>query len=283
MDSTKQTGNPIAPTAPIAPLSPSAPLPPPGRDAFAMPQTWNPDRYIANARFVAELGMGVVELLAPVAGERILDVGCGDGFLTAKLAAMGCKVMGIDASSAQVDAARKSGLDARVVDAETMAFTEDFDAVFSNATLHWMRKPDAAIDGVWRALKPGGRFVGECGGAGCVAEIRAALGRALAKRGQDFDALNPWYFATAEEYGAKLAARGFKVESILVFPRPTPLPGEMRAWLETFAENFMKGIRPEERAAFLTEVQEDLRPVLCDAEGQWSADYTRLRFRAVKP
>jgi SAM-dependent methyltransferase len=248
-----------------------------------MPQTWNPVRYGANARFVAELGMPVVELLAPASGERILDLGCGDGFLTAKLAALGCKVLGIDASAAQVEAARKLGLDARVADAETLAFSEEFDAVFSNATLHWIRKPDAAIDCVWRALKPGGRFVGECGGAECVALIRAALGRALEKRGQDLKALNPWYFATAEEYGDRLRARGFRVESIAVFPRPTPLPGDMSAWLETFAENFTKGIDPAERTAFFAEVQEDLRPALCDAAGKWTADYTRLRFRAIKP
>jgi SAM-dependent methyltransferase len=252
-------------------------------DAFAMPQTWDPARYIANARFVAELGAPVVELLAPVPGERILDLGCGDGFLTAKLAAMGCRVIGVDASAAQIEAARKLGLDARVADAQALAFDTEFDAVFSNATLHWIREPDAAIDGVWRALKPGGRFVGECGGEGCVARIRAALGRALSRRGLDIAEVNPWYFASAEEYGAKLRARGFRVESIAVFPRPTPLPGDVRAWLETFAENFMKGLPPAERPAFLAEVQEDLRPALCDADGKWTADYTRLRFRAVKP
>jgi SAM-dependent methyltransferase len=273
-----------APAPASVPAKAAAPHAEPAtHDAFAMPQTWNPDRYIANARFVAELGMPVVELLAPKAGERVLDLGCGDGFLTAKLAALGCSVLGIDASAAQVEAARKLGLDARVADAETLAFSEEFDAVFSNATLHWIRKPDAAIACVWRALKRGGRFVGECGGDGCVAVIRAALARALAKRGQDFHALNPWYFATAEEYGDKLRARGFRVESIAVFPRPTPLPGDVRAWLETFAENFMKGIPKAERAAFLAEVQEDLRPDLCDAAGKWTADYTRLRFRAIKP
>ncbi|MDB5049461.1 MAG: trans-aconitate methyltransferase [Fibrobacteres bacterium] len=252
-------------------------------DAFAMPQTWDPDRYRANASFVAELGMPVVDLLAPMPGERILDLGCGDGALTAKLAAMGCQVLGVDASAAQIEAARKLGLDAQVADAENLTFAEEFDAVFSNATLHWIRKPDAAIDGVWRALKPGGRFVGECGGADCVARIRAALGRALSARGQDIQAVNPWYFATAEDYGARLRARGFRVESILVFPRPTPLPGDVRAWLETFAENFMKGIPSSGRGAFLAEVQEDLRPDLCDADGKWTADYTRLRFRAIKP
>jgi SAM-dependent methyltransferase len=252
-------------------------------DAFAMPQTWNPERYIANARFVAELGAPVVELMAPIPGERILDVGCGDGFLTAKLAGLGCNVVGVDASAAQVEAARKLGLDARVADAAGLAFASEFDAVFSNATLHWLKDHDAVIDGAWRALKPGGRFVGECGGAGCVALIRAALGRALSRRGLEIDAVNPWNFATAEEFGGRLRKRGFTVESVAVFPRATPLPGDVRAWLETFAENFMKGVPAADRPAFLAEVQEDLRPDLCDGAGKWTADYTRLRFRAVRP
>jgi trans-aconitate methyltransferase len=252
-------------------------------DAFSMPQTWNPDRYIANARFVAELGAPVVDLMAPVPGERILDVGCGDGFLTAKLAASGCRVIGVDASAAQVETARKLGLDARVADGEKLDFGPEFDAVFSNATLHWLKDHDAVIDGAWRALKPGGRFVGECGGHGCVVKIRAALGRALAKRGRDVAAVNPWNFATGEEFAARLRKRGFAVESSIVFPRPTPLPGDVRAWLETFAENFMRDLPEAERGAFLAEVQEDLRADQCDGEGKWTADYTRLRWRAVKP
>ena len=253
------------------------------QDAFAMPQTWDPARYIANARFVAELGAPVVDLLAPLAGERILDLGCGDGYLTRKLADLGCDVVGVDASAAQIESARSLGLDARVADAQKLAFGPEFDAVFSNATLHWMRNPDAAIDGAWRALKPGGRFVGECGGAGCVALIRASLEGSLANRGHRLADHNPWYFATGEEYAERLRARGFIVESCVVFPRPTPLPKDVSSWLETFGENFLRPIPASDRAAFLEEVQEKLRPVLFGADGKWTADYTRLRFRAVKP
>ncbi len=249
----------------------------------ALLQKWDPDKYARNARFVADLAMPVVDLLAPVPGERILDVGCGDGFLTAKLAALGCRVLGVDASAAQVEGARKLGLEVLVRDAAALDFPAEFDAVFTNATLHWVRDHDAAIDGAWLGLKPGGRFVGECGGEGCVLEIRKALGRALARRGVDIDAVNPWNFSSAGEFRRRLEARGFTVESAVVFPRPTPLPGDVRAWLETFAEHFMSTLPPESRGGFLDEVQEDLRPVLCDQEGKWTADYTRLRFRAIKP
>ena len=244
-------------------------------------QTWDPEGYARNARFVAELGLAVVDLLAPQPGERILDLGCGDGYLTAKLKTLGCEVIGVDASAAQVEAARRLGVKAEVVDALDLSYAEEFDAVFSNATLHWVKDPDRAIGNVFRALKPGGRFVAELGGAGGLARIRSALADALARRGLDFAALDPWYFPTAEEYGVKLEQAGFTVETIALFSRPTPLPGEMTAWLETFARSFSAAIDPEERGDFLAEVQEALRPHLF-ADGRWTADYVRLRFSARK-
>jgi SAM-dependent methyltransferase len=246
-------------------------------------QTWDPARYARNARFVSDLGAPLVELLAPRPGERVLDLGCGDGALTAKLVEVGCEVVGVDASAPQVEAARALGLDAHVRDGEALDFDGGFDAVFSNAALHWMRRPERVIAGVWRALVPGGRFVAEFGGAGCVAMIRAALGRALARRGLDAAALSPWYFPDAAEYRALLEARGFEVDSIALFPRPTPLPGDVVGWLETFAESFTRPLPPDERPGFLAEVRDALRPELCDAEGRWTADYVRLRFAARKP
>jgi trans-aconitate methyltransferase len=246
-------------------------------------QTWDPDQYARNARFVSELGAPVVELLAPRAGERILDLGCGDGVLTAKLAEMGCDVVGVDASAAQVAATKKLGLKARVAGGEHLDFVHEFDAVFSNAALHWMRiDPDAVIDGVWRALLPGGRFVAEMGGYGCVEKIKRALIQALERRGIDGQAANPWYFPNVEEYSARLTNRGFSIHFIALLPRPTPLPGDVTAWLETFAQSFTATLPPAERPAYLAEVQKALRPELCDAAGKWTADYVRLRFDARK-
>lgn len=243
-------------------------------------QTWDPNRYARNARFVADLGVGVVELLHPQPGERILDLGCGDGALTRKLADMGCDVVGVDSSPQQIEAACKSGLDARVKDCQALDFGHEFDAVFSNAALHWMKRSDAVIEGVKRSLKPGGRFVAEMGGAGCVARIRRAVEEALSRRGVDGASRNPWYFPSAEDYGAQLERHGFRIDFISLFDRPTDLPGELTGWLETFAEPYTSALPAEDRAALGREVQEQLRPQLCDANGHWQADYVRLRFAA---
>jgi trans-aconitate methyltransferase len=244
-------------------------------------QSWDPERYARNARFVADLGAPVLDLLDPRPGERVLDLGCGDGALTEKLMAAGCRVVGVDGSAEQIEAARARGLDARVMDGQALEFEGAFDAVFSNAALHWMRRADSVIDGVWRALVPGGRFVGELGGQGCVARIVAALESALAHRGAP--AAPPWFFPSAEEYTGRLEKCGFRVESARLIPRPTPLPGDVTDWLETFAERFLVAVPSGERPVLLEEVREELRPHLCDGEGVWTADYVRLRFAATRP
>lgn len=245
-------------------------------------QHWDPDRYARNARFVADLGQPVVTLLAPRPGERILDLGCGDGALTRRLAETGASVVGVDSSAEQVAAAVAAGLDARVMSGDALSFTAEFDAVFSNAALHWMLQPAKVIAGVWGALKPGGRFVGEMGGYGNVAHIVTALIAALDRRGLDGRAAVPWYFPTPTEYGGLLQTQGFRVQQIELIPRPTPLPGDIVDWLDTFAQNFTRHIPEGERRGFLDEVSEALRPHLWNGE-TWSADYVRLRFAASKP
>jgi trans-aconitate methyltransferase len=244
-------------------------------------QSWDPQRYAKNAAFVSELGAPVVELLAPRPGERILDLGCGDGALTEKLVALGCDVVGVDASAAQVEAARGRALTARVMSGEELSFAGEFDAVFSNAALHWMRRADDVIAGVRRALRPGGRFVAELGGHGCVGQIRAALVRALDRRGIDGESRVPWYFPTPGDYATRLERGGFRVDSIALFPRPTPLPGDVTGWLETFGEAFTSALPEGERAAYVEEVRRELQPRLADGAGRWVADYVRLRFHAT--
>ncbi len=246
-------------------------------------QRWDPERYEENARFVSELGLPVVELLAPRAGERVLALGCGDGRLSGALQQRGCRVVGVDASPELVAAARAAGLAARLADAERLDFEEAFDAVFSNAALHWMRDADAVIGGVWRSLVPGGRFVGELGGEGNVARIVTALLAALERRGIDGRALHPWIFPSASDYRSRLERGGFRVDEIRLFARPTRLPGDVGDWLETFAGPFFVGLDPTARAALLDELREALRPSLQGRDGAWIADYVRLRFRARKP
>jgi SAM-dependent methyltransferase len=220
-----------------------------------------------------------VDLLAPQPGERILDLGCGDGVLTKKLADMGCEVVAVDSSVPQVEAARNLGLTAFAVSGEDLPYNEEFDAV-----LHWIKPTvtDVMLAGVYRSLKPHGRFVAECGGHGCVHKIRTALVQALYRRGIDGEARVPWYFPTPGDYSTRLERAGFRVDSIALIPRPTSLPGDIIGWLETFALNFFQGFSDEARSDYLYEVRKILEPQLRDADGHWVADYVRLRFAATK-
>jgi trans-aconitate methyltransferase len=244
-------------------------------------QHWNPAQYVKNARFVSDLGMPVVDLLSPQSGERILDLGCGDGALTIKLTELGCTLVAVDSSLEMVKAAKSLGLDAHVVDGQSLQFSNEFDAVFSNAALHWIKNPERVIAGVWRALKPGGRFVGEFGGYGNVAAIVTALESALSSRGMAV--ASPWFFPRPEEYRELLETGGFEVNTIELIPRPTSLPGDVGGWLETFAQYYTSALPAADRQSFICEVVEALRNVLCDANGNWNADYVRLRFFATKP
>jgi trans-aconitate methyltransferase len=248
-------------------------------------QPWNAANYAANAHFVPALGQAVLDLLQPQPGERILDLGCGDGALTEKLVATGAVVTGIDSAPDMIAAAKRRGLDARIMDVRAITFANEFDAVFSNAALHWIKDdPNAPLAGVFRALKPGGRFVGEMGGYANVAAITVALLASLERRGiANATSFIPWYFPTPQEYSARLRQAGFAVHTSELIPRPTPLPTGMRGWLETFAHPFTVALPEDHRSDFLDEVTTRLQPVLCDTQGHWSADYIRLRFAAAKP
>ncbi len=241
---------------------------------------WDPVTYGHHARFVADYGRSLIDWLVPQPGEQVLDLGCGDGALTVELVATGANVVGVDASPRQIEAARRRGLRALVVDGHELAFDGEFDAVFSNAALHWMQRPDEVLAGVARALKAGGRFVGEFGGEGNVVSIVTALKNALQRRGINFASVNPWYYPSVEEYRGKLERAGFRVDESVLFPRPTTLPGDITGWLETFAPRFTVGMSPAERTAMFAEIATELRPQLFH-DGKWIVDYVRLRFRAV--
>jgi SAM-dependent methyltransferase len=171
-----------------------------------------------------------------------------------------------------------------MMDARSLTFENEFDAVFSNAALHWVKDdPDAPITGAYRALRDGGRFVGELGGHACVGAITVALLATLERRGiRDAASWIPWYFPTVDEYEIRLRRVGFVPQSVQLIPRPTPLPTGMRGWLETFANPFCAALPQNERGGFLDEVTAILKPVLCDTQGRWTADYIRLRFAAIK-
>jgi len=246
----------------------------------AASQRWDAARYAANADFVPTLGQDVATLLAPRAGERILDLGCGDGVLTARLADGGATIVGVDASPELVAAARARGVDAHVVDGHALPFDGDFDAVFSNAALHWMRRPEQVIAGVRRALRPGGRFVAEMGGHGNVAAITTALRAALRLHGEAEPAF-AWYFPSVEVQARLLQAHGFQVDSIALLPRPTPLPTGMAGWLSTFSDPWLAGVAADRRGAVVDTAIALLAPALCDASGAWTGDYVRLRFHAT--
>jgi trans-aconitate methyltransferase len=246
-------------------------------------QTWDAAEYAAKGRFVANLAGGVFDLLAATPGESILDLGCGDGALTERIAKTGAAVVGVDVSTAMVNAARARGLTVHKASGSELQFDGEFDAVFSNAALHWMPEAEPVIAGVYRALKPGGRFVAEFGGHGNIAAIRTALQAVLQQYGIDAEEVAASFYPSPAHYRRLLEASRLSVRSIDLIPRPTPLPDGMEAWLNTFRNGVLDLLAPNDRARAIAETLALLQPVLCDADGNWTADYVRLRFYAVRP
>jgi len=249
--------------------------------------TWDAKLYNAKHDFVWKFGSDVVSLLDPQPGERILDLGCGTGHLTAQIAESGARVTGVDRSSEMVMAARTAYPNQKfeVVDARELKFNEEFDAVFSNAVLHWIHEPVQVIEGVRKALRPGGRFVAEMGGKGNIAAVKGALDAALLDVGSPVAGkVNPWYYPSISEYSALLENNGFEVAFITLFDRPTGLADGaegLRNWIVMFGSDYLAGLEATNRERFFRFVEKSLQAKLF-RDGQWWADYRRLRVVAVK-
>ena len=244
---------------------------------FASTSKWDAADYARVGSFVAELGQAALDLLDPQPGERILDVGCGDGALTRKIAARGATVTGIDSSIEMIRAAHANGVDALVVDAADMHFNPEFDAAFSNAALHWMRDKDAVAYGIFCALKPGGRFAGEMGGEGNLAKLRDALDEELVIRGYVPPTESTNWYPTPEEFAAVYEAAGFREIDARLIERPTPLDHGIGEWVTTFRRGCLDraGVPEAERA--------EIGAAVAGRFGSNIADYVRLRFIMRKP
>lgn len=238
---------------------------------------WDAADYARVGGFVPELGRAALDLLDPQPGETILDVGCGDGTLTAEIAARGASVVGIDNSLSMIGAARARGLDARLMDAAELRFSEAFDAAFSNATLHWVLDKERAARAIFFALKPGGRFVGEMGGAGNLARLRQALDAELVERGFGPPTYAANWYPTSDEFAAVYEAAGFQEIEAELIERPTTLEHGVAAWVTTFRAGWLDraGVPLDQRAAIAAAVAERV--------GSDLADYVRLRFHMRKP
>jgi trans-aconitate 2-methyltransferase len=247
---------------------------------------WNASLYDAKHGFVWEKAKAVARLLAAMPGEQILDLGCGTGALTADIAATGAEVLGVDRSAEMIEVARKKypNLRFEVCDARTLPFAGKFDAVFSNAALHWIPEAERVVNGVARALRHSGRFVAEFGGKGNVRKVVQALEAALTQLGITPDGANPWYYPSVAEYSTLLERNGLEVRQAALFERPTKLEDGERGfsnWIIMFCRSFLERVPDVKREDFLRAAEQAARPTLWKAN-RWELDYRRLRIAAWK-
>lgn len=247
---------------------------------------WNATLYDDKIQFVSKLGKGALELLQPQPGEHILDLGCGTGDLTHEITKANATTLGIDYAASMIEKAREKYPEASFSVENALSFRTDesFDAVFSNAALHWIQPPSKVIENVWYSLRPAGRFVAEFGGEGNVGSIIQAVADVLADHNVDFSERNPWYYPSIGEYSSLLEKQGFRVKHAEHFDRPTPLPGGEEGldhWLDMFADDFLYDFSSIQKEKLHEQIKEQLQKKLFK-ENEWIADYKRVRILALK-
>lgn len=247
---------------------------------------WNANLYDGKHAFVSQYGQSLIELLAPKAGERILDLGCGTGDLAKQLYENGVDVMGIDNSINMVEQAKHKypQLQFIVRDATNLEFDSEFDAVFSNATLHWVKPPIQALHGIYHSLKPSGRFVAEFGGKGNVQLISNEIINQIESAGFEYKKKHfPWFYPSIAEYSILMEEVGFRITFAQHFDRPTPLDGDngLKNWIQMFGSQLFAGVPEESREAIITNVENRLKDRLYK-DGHWVADYKRIRVIGIK-
>ena len=243
--------------------------------------SWDANKYNKHANFVSKLALPLIDLLEPKEGEKILDLGCGDGTLALEILKYGANVECVDLSQEMVKKAKEKGLDAKVMSATNLSYTNKFDAIFSNAVLHWVKDAKLAVKNIAKALKSGGRFITEFGGEGNVKAIVDAMQEVFKNNKEYKEFENPWYFPSVNEYKKLLEDEGFEVDYIKLIPRPTPID-DISNWLELFTNGLTKHLNKEQEQKFRDEVKKLLKPKLYNQKDGWVADYVRIRVKAVK-
>jgi 2-isopropylmalate synthase len=242
---------------------------------------WNATQYNKHASFVSDLAMPVVALLNPKKDEKILDLGCGEGTLALEIEKFGAKVVAIDLSEDMIEKSLEKGLEAQVMNATELLFKEEFTAVFSNATLHWVKQSELAVQKIYESLEVGGRFVAEFGGEGNIYHIQEAMREVFNGSAKYGEFKDMWFFPSVNEYQKILENQGFKVKYIELIPRPTPID-DIANWLAVFSNGFTEHLTSTQQQLFRDEVREILKHEIYTQEEGWVADYVRIRVEVYK-
>ncbi|PLS03766.1 class I SAM-dependent methyltransferase [Neobacillus cucumis] len=248
--------------------------------------SWNANLYDGKHSFVSMYGESLFELLAPQKGEKILDLGCGTGDLAKQLSEYGAEMTGVDKSEKMIEQARNKYPDIKFIvqDATELEFHHEFDAVFSNAALHWIKQPREALTCIYNCLKQGGRFVAEFGGKGNIRSISDEIINQIEAENLPFNIKKfPWFFPSIAEYTSLMEQAGFRVTFAQHVDRPTPLEGKsgVTNWIHMFGGSMLDGFSDDQKHRIIAKVEDNLRKVIFK-DGNWVADYKRIRVIGIK-